>query len=369
MDNFDLPQFEERKRAHLEYALDPAHQAEGFSELDSLSLYHEALPDLDFEEVELKTPLPGAMTVRPVGVRETATPFFIAGMTAGHADAQPLNERLAEACERRGWILGLGSQRRELQARGNRADDWASLRKKAPNAVILANLGITQLRDAPIEAIRGIAEGVRASALVIHLNALQESLQLEGTPQFRGAFERLREISEKAPLPVIVKETGCGMSPATLKKLAALDLAAVDVSGLGGTHWGRIEGKRAEKTDSLQNQAALTFANWGESTVTSVEQAARLLPESTEIWASGGVRNGLHAAKLIALGATRVGFAQPALIAAQAGEKALDEWMAARELELRIALFCTSCTSPGKLREEEKRHRGSKLKRVSGREA
>ena len=120
-----------------------------------------------------------------------------------------------------------------------------------------------------------------------------------------------------------------------------LKIAAIDVSGLGGTHWGRIEGMRAT-TEGIQRTLGETFKNWGVSTVESVMNAKEVLPPTTEIWASGGVRSGLDAAKLIALGAKRVGFAKPALQAALQGEAALDLWMRTREQELKVALFCTN---------------------------
>lgn len=153
---------------------------------------------------------------------------------------------------------------------------------------------------------------------------------------------------------MVLKETGCGFGPRTLARLQgmpSLRLAALDVSGLGGTHWGRIEGARAAAVDadSPHAGAATTFAGWGVPTPVATEPAARALPR-LELWASGGVRSGLDAAKLIALGAHRIGYAQPALAAALQGDEALDRWMARQEYELRVALFCTGCASPAELR-------------------
>ncbi len=347
--------FEKRKTDHLKHALDPAHQAQGLTGLDQIRLLHEAMPDLDLSDVSLRADFLG---------REQATPFFIAGMTAGHAGANEINLQLAQACARRGWVLGVGSQRRDLELDGianprpdqhpaQQVDSWARLREIAPDLVLLGNLGISQVISSSVESIQKVVDGVRASALAIHLNPLQESLQPEGTPNFKGALFKLKELTEALSIPVVIKETGCGMSPSTLQKLAELKLAAVDVSGLGGTHWGRIEGKRASESRDAQNailaQASETFAQWGISTVQSVQWASEILPQTTEVWASGGVRSGLDAAKLIALGATRVGYAQPALEAVL--NQTLDVWMERQELELKIALFCLGCSSPSGLRE------------------
>jgi isopentenyl-diphosphate Delta-isomerase len=197
--------------------------------------------------------------------------------------------------------------------------------------------------------------------LVIHLNALQEALQPEGTPQFQGALEALSSIFSELSVPLVLKETGCGFSRQTLGRIAErfslsfgkAELAALDVSGLGGTHWGRIEGARSPKQSVFQ-EAAETFANWGIPTVDAVLNATEALRgKKTEIWASGGVRTGLDAAKLIALGAHRVGFAQPVLEHALKGEDALNAWMEVREYELRVALFCTGSSSVSKLRLKE----------------
>jgi isopentenyl-diphosphate delta-isomerase len=130
-----------------------------------------------------------------------------------------------------------------------------------------------------------------------------------------------------------------------------LKLGALDVSGLGGTHWGRVEGDRASR-ESLQALAAQTFKNWGESTVDSLLNARKILGNRTEIWASGGVRSGLDAAKLIALGASQVGYASPALEMALKGNEKLNHWMELQEFELKIAIFCTGSESCLKLMEK-----------------
>lgn len=335
-------EFEDRKRDHLLHALDAAHQASGRSGIDSIHLVHEALPELNLSEVKLTSTCLG---------RPTATPFYIAGMTAGHPQAAGINLVLAQACEARGWVFGVGSQRRELQGGGAEAggDEWRNLRRGLPRLTILANLGVSQLITAPLDAVRGLVESLSAQALVVHANPLQEAIQPEGTPNFKGAHDALRRAVSGLGVPVILKETGCGFSAQTLSRLRETGLAAIDVSGLGGTHWGRIEGARSPE-DSIRRSTSETFANWGEPTVDSVVNAVRLLPGTTEVWASGGVRSGLDAGKLIALGARRVGYAQPALQAALDGREALERWMERQELELRIALFCTGCDSPESLR-------------------
>lgn len=341
----DTEQFEGRKRDHIRHAMDPAHQATGLSGLAGIRLRHEALPDLDLEDIRLDSECLGS---------PARTPFYVAGMTAGHADAPALNRTLAQACAERGWAMGVGSQRRELEAssqgpKSAEIDQWKRLRQEVPNLVIFANLGISQLIHSKIEDVRRVVESIGAQALAVHLNPLQEALQPEGTPRFKGAFQAFDRVCRELGLPVILKETGCGFSPSTLARLREIPLAAIDVSGLGGTHWGRIEGARALE-GSPQQLAARTFAGWGESTVDSVVAAREVFGDARELWASGGVRTGLDAAKLIALGAERVGYAQPALEAALAGPDKLRLWMETQEYELKVALFCTGSATPGELR-------------------
>lgn len=340
----DTEQFELRKRDHIHHALDAAHQATGLSGLDRVHLIHEALPDLDFQEVSLTSICLG---------KSALTPFYIAGITAGHASASQVNLRLALACAERGWAMGVGSQRRDLELETNEAsiDQWRHLREKAPSLTLFANLGIAQVITASVQKIQRLVDMIHAQALAVHVNALQECMQPEGTPRFKGALTALRRLTESLTVPVILKETGCGFSFNTLQRLQSLNLGALDVSGLGGTHWGRIEGARAE-AGGIQSTAAITFGQWGESTADSVLAARKALPE-LETWASGGVRSGLDAAKLIALGAHRVGYAQPALAAAMAGDQALRQWMEIQEYELKVALFCTGCQSPEALRKKE----------------
>ena len=361
----DIPQFEARKREHIRHSLNSAHQAVGLSGLDQIHLVHEALPDLDFGQIQIATSCLG---------RVLRTPFFVAGMTAGHDQAFKVNQTLAVLCQERGWSMGVGSQRRDLETDAGSAttaskfqsestiDSWRELREQVPNLVLFANIGISQLITAPLEKVRGLVEALRAQALVVHTNALQEALQYEGTPLFRGAYEALKRVCAELGTPVVLKETGCGFSSTTLRKLKGVGLSAIDVSGLGGTHWGRIEGARAPEA-SVQAAAAQTFAGWGESTAQSVLAAAQELgtegePENEpksemEIWASGGVRSGLDAAKLIALGAHRVGYAKPALEAALQGPDALRLWMETQEFELKLALFCTGTANCRTLRERE----------------
>lgn len=325
----DYIQFEARKQDHIELALMPDNQADECNPFDRVTLIHEALPDFDFTDLSIKSHRFG----RPVD-----KPFLVSSMTAGHQQSVDINRHLVMACEQMGWAMGVGSQRRELTDPAA-AREWTIIRHDHPHVSLFGNLGIAQLIGTPLSDIQRLTDALQASALIIHCNPLQECIQPEGTPQFRGCWFALEQLVKTLPLPVVVKETGCGFSAKTLKQLDDIGVAAVDVSGLGGTHWGRIEGHRAAK-DSLHQQAATTFRHWGIDTVNSVLNAVSIRP-SYDIWGSGGVRNGLDAAKLIALGASTIGFAKPMLVAALDSVDAIVDLMDSIEYELKVALFCT----------------------------
>jgi isopentenyl-diphosphate delta-isomerase len=269
-------------------------------------------------------------------------------MTAGHVDALNLNLRFALAAEKRGWAMGVGSQRRELTD-PKAAQEWKFIREKAPNTLLFGNIGIAQVITSSVRDIQTLVDNLKARALFVHLNPLQECLQPEGTPQFKNGFAKLKELCRELSVPVIVKEVGCGISGSTFKRLQDTGVKAVDVAGLGGTHWGRLEGERSEKS-SPQAIAAQTFSHWGLSTVESLLEGKYSLV-NYQLWASGGVRSGLDAAKLFAIGAEKVGFAQPLLKAALHSDAELVRTMEQFEYELKIALFCTGSKTVQELRE------------------
>lgn len=336
----EYSQFEQRKQDHIKLALMPENQSSELNSFDQCALIHEALPDLNFSELCIQ----GKRFNQIV-----KTPFFISSMTAGHNEAITINRRLIEACSTSLWAMGVGSQRRELTD-PEAAIEWRTLRRDYPKVSLFSNLGIAQLIDTPLASIQKLTDALQAQALIIHCNPLQECIQPEGTTDFKGCWLALEQLVKILPLPIIIKETGCGFSKSTLERLNHVGVAAVDVSGLGGTHWGRIEGHRAQE-DSIKQHTARTFRNWGVDTLQSVKFATQIQP-NFEIWGSGGVRNGLDAAKLIALGATSVGYAKPMLEAAMQSTEQVLHKMATIEYELKTALFCTGSLNLSKLKEK-----------------
>ncbi|WP_454781347.1 type 2 isopentenyl-diphosphate Delta-isomerase [Legionella sp. WA2022007384] len=322
-------EFEQRKQDHIKLALMPENQTAELSTFERINLIHDALPDLNFDEISIKSSRFGQAVEKP---------FLISSMTAGHRRAKHINHNLIEACALNGWAMGVGSQRRELTD-PKAAFEWHGLRRDFPQVHLYSNLGIAQLITTSLCDIQRLTDALQANGLIIHCNPLQECMQPEGTTTYKGGWQALAELVKKLPLPIIVKETGCGFSQATMTRLNDIGIAAIDVGGLGGTHWGRIEGHRAIH-DPIRQQAAITFRNWGIDTVTSVKQAAALKP-TFEIWGSGGVTNGLNAAKLFALGASTVGYARPLLEAALESSEQVSLCMQTIEYELKVAMFCT----------------------------
>jgi isopentenyl-diphosphate delta-isomerase len=336
----DVRQFESRKVDHIRLALDPSTQTEGASGLEQITFTHEAFPEIDFSEVDASTKL---------FEKVSATPMFVSSMTAGHGGSLNLNLVMARVCEKRNWAMGVGSQRKQLSD-VNASAEWQEIRKQCPRVRFFGNIGLTQLIRENTSNIRRLLESLGAEAMIVHTNPLQEVLQPEGTPQFRGGLKALEKLCRELDAPVIVKETGCGFSRETLKRLTGLGVYAVDVSGLGGTHWGRVEGGRSQ-TGSVLKAAAETFKDWGISTVDSMESAIAMKPDF-RVWASGGVRSGLDAAKLVAMGAEMVGMAKPIIEAAIKGEEALDIRMSTFEYEFRTAMFCVGTKTVKDLREK-----------------
>ncbi|WP_367608407.1 type 2 isopentenyl-diphosphate Delta-isomerase [Legionella sp. W05-934-2] len=324
-----ISQFEQRKQDHIRLAMMDDNQATELNQFDQVQLTHQALPEINFNDISI--------TGQRFG-RAVATPFLVSSMTAGHQHGEQINFNLAAACAQTGWAMGVGSQRRQLTDE-SAAREWQAIREHFPEVVLFANLGIAQIIEHPAEAILPLIESLQAQALIIHCNPLQECIQPEGTPNFANGIAKIVSLCHRLAVPVIIKETGCGFSEKTLQQLMNKGIAAVDVSGSGGTHWGRIEGHRSSHLPSNQ-QAALTFRNWGISTVQSLYHAKRLSPDF-EIWASGGIRHGLDAAKAIALGGKTVGLAKPMLEVALQSVEAVVERMTQFEFELKVAMFCT----------------------------
>ncbi len=257
---------------------------------------HNALPELCFSDIDSTVDFLGS---------KLAAPILMTGMTGGTERAGEINRELAGLAQELGLAFGLGSQR--VMAEKPELAHTFNVREVAPDIPVLGNLGVVQARGMTTAAVTELLEAVGASALCIHLNPAMEMVQPGGDVDFQGGLETIARLNNELTLPVVVKETGTGISPAVAKLVAAQGVHWIDVSGAGGTTWVGVEALRASGRDAEIGQL---FWDWGLPTALAVDG---LRDAGLGVIASGGMRTGLDIAKAISLGATVGGLAQPVI--------------------------------------------------------
>ncbi|MGE3267707.1 MAG: type 2 isopentenyl-diphosphate Delta-isomerase, partial [Chloroflexota bacterium] len=279
--------------------------------------------------------------------------LVIASMTGGHPAALAINRVLARAAQAYGLAMGVGSQRAALRDPGLRAT-YTVVRDEAPDAFIIGNIGAPQLvaqggtPGLTHDDVAEVVAMVRADALAVHLNVLEEAVMTEGDRQARGVLQAISALGQTLKVPLIGKETGAGLSTDAALALRAAGVQALDVGGLGGTSFSAVEGVRAVHLgDGRGARLGEVFREWGIPTAVSIVQSR---PAGLPIIATGGVRSGLDAARAIALGASAVGVARPLLLAALDGYEAVAAWIEQFIAELRTALFLSGSATLNDLR-------------------
>lgn len=317
----------QRKTEHIDLCL--KENVEGINKttgLEGISFLHNALPEIDFNDISLETSFLD---------KKIKAPFLVSSMTGGSELAANINHNLAKAAEDKGWAIGLGSTRALLESDSHK--ESFMIRKSAQTVPLIANLGAVQLNYGyGVEEIKQIIERTGADSLVLHLNSLQEVIQDGGDLNFKELLPKIEKICREIDQPIGVKEVGFGIDGHVAKQLTDVGIAYVDVAGAGGTSWSQVEKLRSQ--DPLRKAAAEAFNSWGLPTkdcIVSVNKHIQGIP----IVASGGMKTGLDAAKAITIGADMIGFARQLLQAATESVEAVKLTMDQIELELKIAMF------------------------------
>jgi isopentenyl-diphosphate Delta-isomerase len=338
---------EARKADHLRFSATGDVDALAGPGWADVRLVHNALPEVDRDVIDLSVEFLG---------RRLRAPLVIAGMTGGHRMAYEVNAVLARAAERHGLAMGVGSQRAALR-KAELDYTYRVVREQAPTAFLIGNVGAPQLipqAGVPalsLDEIDAAVDMIRANALAIHLNFLQESVMPEGERRAAGCSEAIRRVVAHLSTPVIAKETGAGLARSTALRLRDLGVAALDVGGVGGTSFAAVESLRAEAQGHAPGQRlGEVLRDWGVPTPVAVVGA---LAAGLPVIATGGIRGGLDAARALALGARLVGVARPLLQAALEGDAAVDRWIDQLLHELRTVLFLTGSKDLAALRRQQ----------------
>lgn len=302
-----------RKEQHIEICAkkDVEHSTRdtGFSNFNFVPA---TFPELNYSEIDISREFLG---------NSFSAPIFVTGMTGGVKQGGMLNERIARACERFNLAMGVGSQRIAIEH--PEYSDIFDVKRYAPNLFLIGNVGVAQLAKGmtPRHCQKAV-DMIKADALALHVNVLQEVIQVEGDRNFNRLFDKIESVVKSLSVPVIVKEVGSGLDPRSAKILEEIGVAAVDIGGSGGTSWGHIEGLRA--ADKKTQNLAEIYRDWGIPTAYNIK-ALNSAGVSIPFTATGGIRDGLTVAKSVSLGASMAGLGLPIFKAALKSEQAVVE--------------------------------------------
>jgi isopentenyl-diphosphate Delta-isomerase len=302
---------ETRKRRHIDVCLSEAVDYQTVTTgLERYRLPYNALTQTDLGSVDLTADFLGA---------RLRAPLLIGAMTGGAELSGTINRNLAAAAQQLGVGMMLGSQRIMLD--NDSASTSFSVRDVAPDVLLIGNIGLAQLDELMVPDLVKALDRVGANALAVHTNPLQEAMQHEGDTDFSGSISRLRDIAGSIGYPVMLKEVGHGIGAAAAAELVDCPIAAVDVAGAGGTSWARVE--QFVRYGEIRYPA---LAEWGIPTAEALLEVQHMLPD-VSIVASGGIRTGMDAAKVLAMGADAVAVARPLLAPAIESPAAVVDWL------------------------------------------
>lgn len=289
------PSISSRKDDHIDLcATDKVESRKKTTLLEEVELLHDSLPEVSMQGITLERELFG---------KRLSAPLLITGMTGGAPRAREINRELARVAQRLGLAFGVGSQR--AMFKHPELLETYAVRDVAPDILLFGNIGAVQAAQMSTEQARELVGAIDADALCVHLNPGQELMQPEGDRDFRGCLEGLTRLAQELGVPVIAKETGCGLSLSALDKIKATGVEWVDVSGAGGTTWIGVETLRSPPEDRSLGEL---LWDWGTPTAVSIAWARR---RGLRVIGSGGLRTGLDVARALALGAELTGMALP----------------------------------------------------------
>ncbi|MEW5760799.1 MAG: type 2 isopentenyl-diphosphate Delta-isomerase [Candidatus Thermoplasmatota archaeon] len=310
---------EKRKNEHIKICLEKNVESK-YNYWNDIQLIHNALPEIDEEDINIETNVFG---------KKLNAPIIIAGMTGGTKIGEKLNERFAQCAEKFGIGFGVGSQRAGLE--NEKLERTYSIIKKFDIPLVIGNIGAPQIGSYNLEKCKRAMEMIDADILAIHLNFLQEAVQLEGERKGKGCLDAIGRIAEN--MPVIVKETGSGISFDTAKLILTKKIIGIDVGGSGGTTFAGVEYYRSGK----KNIGKLLW-DWGIPTPISI-MAIRKADKNISVIATGGIRTGIDIAKAIVVGANCAGIALPLLEPASKSKELLFDKIKNFINELRMTMF------------------------------
>lgn len=321
----------QRKKDHVDLTTSGDVNYRTSTGFEDYHFVHNALPEVNTEDASTKAMFLG---------QQFSFPLFISSMTGGYTDAGAVNAIIAKFCEAYNLPFGVGSQRIMLED-PEAVSSFSVVREKAPNAFIAANIGGAQLGGGLSQDNLGLLiESIEADAVIVHLNPLQELMQPEGDRKFKGIEDGINKLCGDCPVPVIVKETGAGISGDVAERLLQSGVKVIDVAGAGGTSWAKVENERSSNTNPDHD-----FDDWGLPTLDCVLEVQELKSEfNFELIASGGIRSSQDIAKSLCLGADFAAAAQPVIKAVvKNGFEGLEQLYQKWQKQMVIILTLLGC--------------------------
>jgi isopentenyl-diphosphate delta-isomerase len=320
---------EKRKGDHIKVCLTRDVEFKKGNGFEDYEFVNNSLPELDWREIDISADFLG---------RRFKAPFFIEAMTGGTKAAGKINGNLAKAARDLGVPMGIGSQRAMIENPG--LSSTFRVKDTAPGIFLVGNIGALQIKEYGNERIRRALDEIKADALAVHINPAQEIAQ-GGNADWRGILDALKKLGRDIQRPLIVKEVGCGISGEVARALEKAGADAIDVSGAGGTSWVKID-------SIISGRPFDSFFEWGIPTAKALQQCARSV--RLPLIASGGIRDGIDAAKALSMGASLAGLALPLLKPATHSSEAVKSVINQMITELKTVMFLVSAVNLAELK-------------------